>query len=734
MATPVSALILAGVPQRKARLKNDGTLGAEFMPILGATNPTSLTLGAETKSLSAATLIGSTINIRTRPWIIETNTITAFDPTTALATIAGGTQFLATAGSGYILEGKDWMVDQAGEWAQNPGTGQVTAWLPDGMIPSNSPIEFSALPYGVQVTGRGNLLIEHLQIENAAQIGLSIRSVPNYQIRDLKIINSGEVGIQVQDVWGPLINSSTNGQINTTTVVGSGSMGIYLATGNGAAVTGNTIKDTGLGNRAAGSTSAINVRSAAALIQRNSIINSAAPALTVDNEGGVQIMDNNIESACVRVSDCGGIYVSGQTSSTVRSVIARNSVRTMRGNSDGSGGGSPNLVAGIYLDEYSNQFDVVGNMISDVGTGIYLHKAKNNIITGNRVWMAFQSGIRGKSETDITDPLRGNLVAGNTIFMSRNFEPAIGAAVPLRLTPFAQEWIHPTAASAIFVGDNPNIVRDNITVLFGSPAGAQWAIRSGSKSTTIGVDTWRTIATGEEIRTPLDARMAQVTGSMLNLNGEMNAPDTIWKSKFSITDTGGYAKMGVGGYCQNSCLEFMPGNDADIVYQSGMVNSGWTETSLYYLSYSAAAGVAGSQIKTEVHKDVKPFDFAGYNESKTDLVANIFLKQEAFFRPSDASNLQIRFKATPRANIYIDDVKVMRVTTVKLFNPVLYSAHLVNTSLSARTYNCTDTQLASCQVVNDLGQYLTWPLSVPAGTSVIVYAKDDVWTTASPAY
>lgn len=721
----VGALIVDGAVQPSARIRNSRTIGSEFSSSAGAAGATAISLDTSAKSLSAAAMIGATLHVRTRPWIVESAKVTSFDPTTATATLDSGNKYVAGAGSGYIVEGRDWMVDEPGEWAQEPATGAIAAWLPANVTPSSSTVELATQPYGVRITGIGKVVVERLRIEFPTKIGVEVRNSPGFVVRDVQVMYPGEVGIQVEDIWA--VAPSIGGTVERSVVVGAGSAGIRMMADEGAARS-NTVRDTGLANRAAGSIAGIYMRSSGGVIERNTVVNSAYSAVMYFNKGGGRLSDNSIDTACVRLSDCGAIYASGSTSSMARGQILRNAIRNVRPNRDGAVGGAIDLVAGIYLDEYANQFDVVGNMISDTGVGINLHKAQNNNILDNRVWLASDSGIRAQSEVGTSDPLRGNVVKGNTVFMSRHFDPAIGAGLPQRRTSAAQEWIHPVSASNIFTGANPNIVSGNKTVLLGSPVLAQWILRSGSVQKAVGYDTWKLVSNNESLMTPLDAKMAKVNGSQLITNGSMEPSGSDWRSYFYTASAGGNARLVSTAACQTACLEFLPVTDLDVVYQGGISGQAWSPTSAYFLSYTVKAGSQGGQMKVEVRKDFSPFAVSGYIEDRYELLAQTLIRQEAFFRPADASNLRLSIKGKPGSVMYVDDVQLVKVESMTLFEPRLYSAHLVNTSAANRSFSCAEAGLATCDVVDDSGRSVGWPISVPAGASKMVYAVDGSWT------
>jgi hypothetical protein len=159
-----------------------------------------------------------------------------------------------------------------------------------------------------------------------------------------------------------------------------------------------------------------------------------------------------------------------------------------------------------------------------------------------------------------------------------------------------------------------------------------------------------------------------------------------------------------------------------------MTNSGWSSSALYFLSYTATAGASGGQLKTEIHKDFSPYAVSGYNENRWEMIASAKFRQEAFFKPVDASMLRLTILGKPAADVFYDDVQLVRVSSMNLFDPKRYSAHLVNTSTASISFTCPTATLASCNVVDDLGKTVGWPVTVAPGTSKMVFAVDGYWT------
>lgn len=60
-------------------------------------------------------------------------------------------------------------------------------------------------------------------------------------------------------------------------------------------------------------------------------------------------------------------------------------------------------------------------------------------------------------------------------------------------------------------------------------------------------------------------------------------------------------------------------------------------------------------------------------------------------------------------------------------NPYANSAHLINESGFERTYTCLDVGLISCDAYDDFGTLVSWPITLPARSSMILLSKEVKW-------
>lgn len=108
------------------------------------------------------------------------------------------------------------------------------------------------------------------------------------------------------------------------------------------------------------------------VIERNQISDAAYLGIRVFRDA--RVTDNIIERACLRLSDCGGIYTFARDRQRLNTLIDRNRVTDLAGRA----------AYGIYLDDFANGVVVQNNHIENNGGGIELHNGFDNHIVANR--------------------------------------------------------------------------------------------------------------------------------------------------------------------------------------------------------------------------------------------------------------------------------------------------------------------------------------------------------------
>ncbi len=319
-----------------------------------------LTLLQLTANIPNADLAGATIVWRAADWLLQSRPITHYEAGVLSLESGDDEGFGLLATTEFYVEGKRWMLDAPGEWAWQDGV--LSVWPPDGLSPEGRAWASVAAR---AIDARGS---REVSIINVRMVGASVavdgRGSEHLQVLDTEILNSAEAalllgsGAQVQNVW----------------VKGSRQHGLLAdLDAHGILVSDSRFDDIGMLGMPRRSKGAIVFEQARdVVVERNRI--SRASYLGIRIFRAARVAENVIQQACLRLSDCGGIYTFARDRQPLDTVIERNRVVDLAGRS----------AYGIYLDDFANGVRVVGNHLENNGGGIQLHNGFQNEIRANR--------------------------------------------------------------------------------------------------------------------------------------------------------------------------------------------------------------------------------------------------------------------------------------------------------------------------------------------------------------
>ncbi len=513
------------------------------------------------------TIKGATVYVRTNPYTVEAARVKTYTPSTGVVELETALKFPIEPTAGYILEGKPWMVDQAGEWAMDGNTLRYASAAPVtsellAVIPRKSSSSADVPTIGLWLAQVDKMQIEHLRLEyNDTSIDLD--NSPDVKIRDIESAHAYDGGI--------LASNSPRLQILGSRIDHSGLNGIRIFTSADAKVAGNVVSNTGsyrVANPEGAGVQpgislqgwAVRVQGERTLVENNLVQDSANVGIAFSDEAGTIVRNNTVLRPCLLLTDCGGIYTSnvgavntttGQlTPSTpntaMTSQVYGNLVAGLRSNLDGSfiRGALRDLIAGenqangIYLDDGTNTVEVFNNVIAGAEVGIFLHNSAYNSVHDNVTQgITYASLFVSSDSTKNAWITRGNRIANNTLFSRRTVDAAAFNKVPYKgvrgeLT-HAQLWLHTTQNARTFFQDSAAGVADR-------------NISSGNKTVTLSSiptkSVWRMEAAdsrgGEAPGVPLVLRMEQISGAAWGLKSFYDPIEQLGRSEW-LAITGG---------------------------------------------------------------------------------------------------------------------------------------------------------------------------------------------------
>lgn len=340
-------------------------------------------------NLPAHKLSGATLVWRPEDWLIVRQTVLSDDrgllrvasPAEAEASFRDQTPF--------YLEGQRWMLDSPGEWMHEHG--RLYLWPVDGRSPEGrtwvSP-EASA----IDARGSYRVTIKDIRIF-LAERGIDGADTSELFIADTDILNSGQEAIRL---------GGRGARLENVHVQGTQQQGIRAEDdAQGVSITHCKINDAGMLGMPRRSKGAIVFeQSNGQFIAHNRIVNSAYIGIRVFRNATV--MDNEIKGACLRMTDCGGIYTFARDRQPLNTLILRNHISGLLGR----------LSHAIYLDDFANGVSVIDNRLINNPGGMQLHNAFGNLIRGN-AFIASRHEHLLFNETASFAAISNNQISGN---------------------------------------------------------------------------------------------------------------------------------------------------------------------------------------------------------------------------------------------------------------------------------------------------------------------------------
>ena len=732
-AGPVNRLFLDGKTLIKARFPNFKSVGAEFAIATAAGDTASFIVSAsDLTQLASRDLVGATIYIRAVQWKMEKAVVKAFDATTGRVTLDRALDYPIQTGTGYILEGKAWMLDSPGEWFFDDVAKQLFLWAPGSTTPPMlTGLEASSRDYGLSVKWISNARVERISIEQANIDGLEMTETPDAKVTDVKVRYAQELGISLL--------TSPRSVVQDSTVEFSGISSIIARQSDNAQLLRNQISDNGMTGQGGTSEAALSILGNATLAEGNTIQRSAVFGIRYANRAGTVIRNNTVLSTCMRFTDCAGIYT--YTLSTDAplpealgsgATVSGNMVMTSRSNLEGCGYSCNNLAQGIYMDELTTGVTITGNTVSDVEVGIGLLNCKFNTVSNNIVRNTLSSSLRATQTRSDKNAMRGNRIEGNSFFAHRRMALLSTGLPGDGTTVYGQYWFNSTNPALMFTGTNPNVVANNEYSTTLPQGTVPWAFANFSGTKMLVTAQWKAYA-------PTDIEVSRVTYRpyVLNTeptllsNGTFNAaaPAGSWVPSFDLAGKGGSLTVGSYAECGGQpCARFVPGSTSDYFMSNGFAMNNAAGQNLYVLKYTAIGGVSGGSTRAFVRRPTSPWDNFGLNTPATALAPGQRSDAETFFLAnSNAPGVLDLRGGTVGSETFYANVSVQRVQSVQFADLTKLTSHVINPTGDPLGFPCIALKLLSCELVDETGAKVSWPLVVPARSSKTLFVKDPAW-------
>jgi hypothetical protein len=727
-------------------------------------------------------LKGAGVHVRTSPYSFEDRLVYSYADSAADArlgvltfgAVAAGSSTIspsplgydATQGYGYVLTGKDWMIDTANEWSYDASTRTLKLWAPGGVDPNTLVLEASVYGYGI-LAKNVPVRLSNLAVRLSTQDGVSVNAAPNSVLDNLDVAYAGRNGLALD--FEPNIAVLSSGTVVSNNKVAF-SRDTGIATGwamSQMSVLNNTVTDTGTALEPHHTLAAIVVSAGSngrSLIQGNTVQRSAYAGIMftstslssdpTDQASKTQVTGNLVEDFCSRLDDCGGIYTyngNGILGVNIKrgAVVANNVVR--RGQGDLSGTSETRLtgVTGLYMDDYTESIYLHDNVVTETENGIVLHNNVNDRVEQNTV-LAVRKTCVYLDNTGEDAPAANLSVSGNTCVAGGTYarQPTNGEDVA----------VTQRTANAVILGADGQHPINTFGTVYKFSNNSYASLYGGStfqfqefyqnQFRNLNIQGWSQLAeavlTGSDANTPLLSpyRVTQRYGSNLVANGDMSADPSSstlvgWDNSSSVKPQ---QAADCGSTPASACATRVtdPADGRSTDQRSRTAPLSLTPGLTYELALRMRTPNGPVRITLDVGTPCRPSVWAylmapsaGWTQVKIPFVASSQLgyndsPANCIWGNNNAVQFDVATPAGQLAALKWDDVALQQVDVAYGTTSDDYRI-LINRGDTAQAQACPDdgTSLsARCAQYVDLNRKaITWPLTVPAHGGKLV-----VWT------
>lgn len=723
----IKRLFADGRPVLAARYPNR-TASAEFALATGTGSTTQFKLrAADLQALAGRDLVGATIHVRTLLWLLDTAKITAFDPSTGLVTLDKGLSTVIREGAGYILEGKRWMLDAPNEWFFDITTKELVVWAPNSANPAmGAGLEATTRDYGVNLSWVKGVKVERVRTEQQAEDGIHLMDSPDSAIRDVVISHPYEMGIS--------IGRSSRTTVKDSTIVGAGRRGIVTRDSGDIKILANQVTDTGGFGRTDDSESAISVYGENALVSGNYIARSTSVGIFFQNGPGVVVENNTIYQSCLRLGDCAGIHTWTASSSvppvttyTAGAEVRNNIIVGAYSNAEGCASACNNQSTGIYLDEMTAGVKVSNNIISAVEIGMAIHNGQFNTLDANTVRSASFASIRAIQSRSLAAVFNGNKFTNNSLVSERDMALASGMPGDRALIHVFY-WFHPSNPQLMY-NAGANEVSGNKILSSQQTGQATWGLGTWNSYTTLQASDWKASAPTDTVVNRITYRplVTALEGNLVP-NPDFNPALGGWNTYFDATATGGSFTMGKFAACgTNNCGRHIQASTNDQL-RSGFFKMNATDgQNLHVFRMTAIGGETDGFRTAGIRRFGSPWENYGLSIKSIPVAAGKTVQVEQFFLAKYADDGVLDLRSSVGTTSYIRNVSVNRVKSIEFLDRATVSTNVINPTATALSFPCVALKLSTCDVIDESGNKVTWPLVIPARSNLFVYALDTKW-------
>lgn len=367
---------------------------------------------------------GAEIVIRKSRWILDRHTITNQTGGqlfyNSLNTYGNNSSYSPVDGNGYFIQGHINTLDQLGEWYYNTVTGKLFMYF-GAYNPSSHLVKASSLTSNISISNYSFINLKSIDFEGGNINGANLISCHDVTFENCNFYLQGGNGVyggninNIKFLGGSIVDAQNNGMFFE-----------YQATNcliNGVSTTKVGVNPGGL-RSGDGSGNGIFIIGDENTIQNCRISNVGYNGINFVGNN-IDVYKNYVDSFCAVKDDGGGIYTYAGNNGTytnrkIRSNIILNGLTNSFEGTKGDTYAQYSKSVGIYVDDYSQNVDIVGNTVANCAwAGIFIHNSLNIKILGN---LLFNNGIQLYFEQS-SSIIRNITRNGNTLVSKQLSQP-----------------------------------------------------------------------------------------------------------------------------------------------------------------------------------------------------------------------------------------------------------------------------------------------------------------------
>ena len=736
----ITQLFIDGLPLRTAQWP-DASPGTARMALLASNDAASSNpnrspklLGLDAAALLNQDLVGATVQLRTQAWIIETRRVAVLEG--AHLQLDNKTNWDLKGGQGYVLQDKRWMLNSPGEFFHDERAQRLYLIAPAsaGFSDLNQTlVEGSVRDKAIVLGKRRGIGVHDIAAMAARDTGMLLTDAPQAVVSRVEASANGLIGIQLQALATDA--AASNGiSISDSTFAGNGQYGIEADGVSQASIARNTVADTGLGAHRQANVVAAIAAGPGSHVVNNVVAGSGYAGIMFSSRGGSVVARNTISGHCARLADCAGIYSwtgrarreAGQTSR-----VEGNKVFGGAPQIEGMAPGSSEVVAGIYIDDFSDGVAVVDNLIVSPSVGVFVHNASRVTVRNNRIWLAHRAGLWASMDQTDGDHMVQNVFEANQIVPLVQAE-AVAGALPRFVVAQAVWFWHTTGGSAA-LAEGRNAFKGNSYVQLQGPLASHAWVHGPGAAGFIDALQWRRLNPNDNahMRPAHFAPVLAKLGDELVANSGFDAGLAHWQSWHSPNSIGfGVKAVSRGTGCVGGCVEMVAGGKGDLLASQAFTMKAGVPHAYRWAALmppTAEAALGAPYISRDGTPWDSMADAAGWaSYTARSAAAGERLDYEAFFIAKGANPARVNVQLeTPGLNVLVDSVSVREVLGYTTATPAEWVRVVSAPAAAPRSVGCVELGWpAGCTALDLNGEPVALPHTLPAGSDQLLMRAD----------